>query len=697
MQTNAKPRIPRRYKLLLAVAKTLRPDIQAMQTERQIVAVGDIISFLYALPLTLLGLVWLFQSSEWHLVKVQWLTFILLAALFLVFSYLRFFLIVELRANRYGSSDGSLGGVILWSGILLFGPTVLWLSVFENLIEFWYSWRSSSSATSRWSQARNLVMNISGNTIVPLSALMVYQSFGGEYPLKALTIETVVLAFGLLVANFIFLLLLWSGYLIYGAWSQRVLAGSDQINPVLYFFFLAIGLQHLAHPFAILAAGLYSEDGLAVYLFFISGMLIVAYLTRQLSWSSESSRQQSRMLQNLEQLGRAIIDAPPNNETLSDILTDHISLMFPAGRHVVWVFPEEVLTQYPPDWRPNLEAIWPWLLNQTQGDIFPAHEVLPWQEHDGTHNPVVIAPIKEAESGQTFGGVYLELYTLAQPWDRRALTNLCPAVQALAAQVASAINQNRVYEQTLEFQRVREELKLAGQIQSSLLPRSFPNMSGWQLAVTLAPAGETSGDFFDVIPLEDKKTGIVLADVLDKGIGPALYMTLSRTLIRTYAIEFELQPDIVLYATNERILKDTHANLFVTAFYGILDPQAGTLTYANAGHNPPLLVRSQNDAEIELLTRTGLPIGIDEDAAWDHATVAINPGDILVLYTDGITEAHNANNEFFQRNRLEAIVKENHGQSAEQLQQSILNAVYDFLGDISPQDDITVMVLKRDA
>jgi len=222
-------------------------------------------------------------------------------------------------------------------------------------------------------------------------------------------------------------------------------------------------------------------------------------------------------------------------------------------------------------------------------------------------------------------------------------------------------------------------------------------MSGWQLAVTLAPAGETSGDFFDVIPLEDGKVGIVLADVLDKGIGPALYMALSRTLIRTYAIEFELQPDIVLYATNERILKDTRANLFVTTFYGILDPEAGTLTYANAGHNPPILVRADNAPEIHLLTRTGSPIGIQEEAAWERTTVDIYPGDGLILYTDGIPEAQNADEEFFRMENLELVIKENLGQSAEGLQRSILDAVYQFLGETPPQDDITLMVLKRDA
>lgn len=695
MSSTTHPRIPRRYKLLLSISKRLRPEIMAMQTERQIVAVGDIISYIYALPLALIGLVWLLLVSSWNIVQSYALEFAILAVVYIIFSYFRFFLIVELRANRYGSSDGSLGGIILWSGILLFGPNILWLTVFENLFEFWNNWRTSSSSTARWSQSRNLVLNVSGNTLVPLAAYYLYQRVGGEFPFTNFTLESVLLAFGLLFANFVFLMLLWSGYLIYGAWSQRVLAGSDQINPVLKFFFLAIGLQHLAHPFAILAAGLYSNNGISVYLFFISGMLIVAYLTRQLSWSSESSRQQSRMLQNLELLGRAIIDAPPNQEDLPKILSEHITQMFPAGRHVIWKFPEEVLTQYPPEWNPDLETLWPWLLDRSSGNAYPSHEALPWQSIVENHNPVVIAPIMEAESGQTFGGVYLELYTLAQPWDQRALQNLCPATQALAAQVASAINQAKVYDQSLEFQRVREELKLAGQIQSSLLPSVFPDMSGWQLAVTLAPAGETSGDFFDVIPLEDGKIGIVLADVLDKGIGPALYMALSRTLIRTYAIEFELQPDIVLYATNERILKDTRANLFVTTFYGILDPEAGTLTYANAGHNPPILVRAGNQ-KIHLLTKTGLPIGIEEEATWERAVIDIEPGDALILYTDGIPEAQNSNEEFFRRASLEVVTKENFNKSSEGIQKSILDAVYDFLGDTPAQDDITLMVLKRD-
>jgi len=660
------------------------------------IGVGEVISALYSVPFAFAGLIWLIRVTDfvWLYQKLGY--FILFAALVFIFNRLSFFLIIELRRNRYGSTEGALTGVPVWSGVLLFGPTFFWLPTFWVLFQFIQNWRRSESQAARWSQIRNISMNVTSETLVPLVAFSAYRGMGGQYPFKDLTVESIFLALILFGIHFLVYALFWGPYLAYHAWAQQILTGNKVVGPILKFFLLAIALPQVANPFAILAAGLYSQSGMWVYLYFVTGMIAVAYLTRRLSWSAERSRQSSRILEKLETLGRAIIDAPPDSEDLPAILQKHLTNMFPAGRLIVWIFPEDVLARQPEDWTPNLEAIWPWLLDQTTSQSFLSGDELPWLERHTDHNPVVIAPISEVESSQTFGGIYLEFHTLAQPWDRKALQNLCPAVQALAAQIASAINQAKSYQRALELQKMGEEIKLAGSIQASLLPYSFPDMPGYQVAVTLHPAGETSGDFFDIIPLEGGKIGFLIADVLDKGLGPALYMTLSRTLIRTYATEFDLQPDLVFFATNERILKDTRANLFVTVFFAVLDPQTGTINYCNAGHNPPFLLASQNGCEPLPLTKTGIPIGIDEDATWERESVQMEPGDVLILYTDGVPDAQNSRGDFYKQQSLVETITHNLGQSAEDLQTSILDSVYDFVGDAPPFDDITLMVLVRD-
>ena len=684
------------HPLLLNICQRFWPQLKTATQERQVLGVGEVISTIYAAPFAIAGVIWLLLASDWVWLKSNLLLFVVFAVLIYAFNQLRFFLIVELRENRYGSADGDLTGIVLWSGVLLFGPTMLWLSVLRVILQFVSGIYQAQSSTSRWGQWRINIMNLASETVVPLAAFSFYRLIGGQFPFTALSVQAIIPALMMLGANLLLYAMFWMPYLAYHTWAQQALSRSRDIRPILKFFFLAIGLPQLANPFAILAAGIYAQNGIAVYLFLMLGMLMVAYLSRRMSWTTERSRQSSRLLEKLEALGRAIIDSPPDSDTLPELLQLHLTNMFPAGRLVVWIFPDDVLAQLPVEWEPDLEELWPWLLDRSEGEVFQAKESLPWQEEDTHHNPVVVAPIRDVDQAQTFGGIYLELHTLAQPWNRRALRNLCPAIQALASQISSALKQAQVYEQTLEFQRVSEELKLAGNIQASLLPNSFPDMDGWQFAVTLAPAGETSGDFFDIIPLAEGKVGFVIADVLDKGVGPALYMTLSRTLIRTYATEFDLQPDLVFFATNERILKDTRANLFVTAFFGVLDPATGELTYCNAGHNPPYFLGNQNGCDPIPLEKTGFPIGIDEDATWKRAQIGINPGDVLVLYTDGVPDAQNLEGDFFKQDALVKVVQEHLGETAETLQKSILDAVYDFVGDAPPFDDITLMVLRRD-
>jgi serine phosphatase RsbU (regulator of sigma subunit) len=251
----------------------------------------------------------------------------------------------------------------------------------------------------------------------------------------------------------------------------------------------------------------------------------------------------------------------------------------------------------------------------------------------------------------------------------------------------------RTFKLALASQQDAQELARAAQIQGTFLPKETPQIPGWQLAVILEPARQTSGDYYDFIPLSNDRWGFVVADVADKGTAAALFMTTSRSLLRTYAEEYEMWPEIVLSETNRRLLADTRSGLFVTVFYAILDPATGVLTYANAGHNPPhLLLGNKN---VNLLGRTGTPIGIFNEAVWEQAQVQMSPGDSLVIYTDGVVDAQNNREEPYGETRLLESIQAREGAAAQEARDGILNDVHDFVGDAPQFDDITLMVLTR--
>ncbi len=243
--------------------------------------------------------------------------------------------------------------------------------------------------------------------------------------------------------------------------------------------------------------------------------------------------------------------------------------------------------------------------------------------------------------------------------------------------------------------KMARELALAGEIQASFLPRDLPLVPGWQLAVSLRPSREMSGDFYDVERLPNGRLGILIGDVVDKGAGAALFMALSWTLIRTYAKEYPAQPELVFSAVNRRILEDTAAHQFVTVFYGVLEPSTGELAYANAGHCPALLVHAQEHGAMQALYNTGLPLGIYHDATWGQRVVQLAPGDVLVLYTDGITEAQDAQESFFEQDRLRESLIANREHPAETIRDAILRAVDKFVRDAPQSDDIALAVVAR--
>ena len=687
--------------ILFNIAEKIWPELKTLTGHRRLVGVGEVITFLYSTPLALIGIVWLVFETDLNVFRQHWAMLILLLFLMFVFRRLGFFMIAETRPGRYASADGSMESMILFTALFLYGPTALWLTVFWLTFDIVTGWHDKIPAIDRWNRVRNYTLYLISLVLSSLIALRFYALWGGEIPLRDISLHGIILGLGAIAIHFLLVFVTWSGYIAYAAWVQKSVAGEEFVLPLLRFLFIALGLPNLAHPFAILAASLYELHGLWTLLFFITGLILVALLTRQLSWAAENQRQQSRQLLKLEQLSRDLLNAPPDASILPIVLKEHVPSMFPSGRIAIWISPDQLLLTHPVDWSTDLETLARFLSSNKGTISYLAKELPPWFNKEGneTRNPIILAPILDVEKNEPIGGIYLELYSLAQPWDKRSLNNLFPGVQSLAAQVASALHQSETYRQALAYQKVSQELSLAGKIQSSFLPDELPIFSGWQLAVTLLPARETSGDFFDFIQLSDGKLGLLVADVTDKGIGAALYMALSRTLIRTYAIEFddEPHPDVVFFAANGRILQDARANLFITAFYGILDTKTGLMTYANAGHNPPYLLRSQEDHPIEGLKQTGMPLGIEEDSLWESATVQINPGDVLVLYTDGIPDSQNRKGEFFEDKTLLEVIHASQGLSADQIQEKILGGIQDFVGDAPQFDDITLMVLVRDA
>jgi len=534
--------------------------------------------------------------------------------------------------------------------------------------------------------------DLSSDVLPMLIALAVYRMVGGTIPIQDISIASIAPAFLAIIVQYAGTLVIYSGYISYVIWSlKNVLHTSTQ--PAFSFFTLALTLPSLANPFGILVAGIFVRDGLWSFAYIILGLIMVAILGRRLSQTAEYSRQQYRQIEQLEKLGRAILDAPPDGSNLQAVLQEHVPSMFATLVIYIWTKAHGILIQEPPTAVFDHEHAWRWIQEKNEAYYSMPGRTLPWNPELSLSGPVIYCPIKDVETDQPIGDIFVELQTLNIPWNIHSIRRQLPAVQSLAAQVASAIHQAEEYASNLAMQKTLQELALAQTIQVSFLPESIPQISGWQLAATLEPARQIAGDFYDFIKLPEGKWGILIADVADKGLGSALYMALSNTLIRTFAGEYHRDPAKVLKTANQQILRNARANLFVTVFFAVLDPITGLLRYANAGHNPPFLLGGDG---IITLNNTGMPLGIDEENEWLQEELVIAPGETLLLYTDGVMDAQNMAGEFIDRKLILDTVQSHGGKSAAELQQSILSMVHLFVGEAPRFDDITLVILGRE-
>ncbi len=271
-------------------------------------------------------------------------------------------------------------------------------------------------------------------------------------------------------------------------------------------------------------------------------------------------------------------------------------------------------------------------------------------------------------------------------------------LSSIASSAAIAIENARLYQVAVEQGRMERELNLARQLQSNLLLHPMPQVPGWEFAARWLPAREVAGDYYDFIRLSAGAEGapglgMVIADVTDKGMPAALFMAFTRTVVRVSVDRAASPAEGITYA-NRLICAENAGGLFASLFYGQLQPGSGQFTYVNAGHNHPLLYR-QDTGQVSLLKRTGMPLGVDAQATYAQQTVQLGPGDVLLLYTDGITDALNSREEEFGQERLLQALREHAGDPTVDIINTVEKSLQAFAEGVAPFDDVTLVTARR--
>lgn len=241
--------------------------------------------------------------------------------------------------------------------------------------------------------------------------------------------------------------------------------------------------------------------------------------------------------------------------------------------------------------------------------------------------------------------------------------------------------------------RLAQELQVAQRIQASLLPDALPDVPGYEIAHAWEPAREVGGDFYAFIPLQQGGLGLLMADVADKGVPAALFMATTSTLLRVSA-QSHAEPDQALLHANAWVNANNREDMFVTAWYGVLDPASHRILFANAGHSLALHVAAE-DGAIRMLRPAGMPLGVVEHLTLQRDSVTLAPGDLLVLYTDGVIDALNPAEEDFGQDRLEALLSDRRHESAQQVVDALRSAVLAHTGQAPLYDDVTLVALRR--
>ena len=262
--------------------------------------------------------------------------------------------------------------------------------------------------------------------------------------------------------------------------------------------------------------------------------------------------------------------------------------------------------------------------------------------------------------------------------------------KGIANEAAAVIERAELHEERLENQRMEQELAMAAKIQNNLMPYEDPVIPGYEIAAKNVPSRVIGGDFYDFVLFDESHIGIVIADVSGKGIPAAILMASARASLRAYLKDPHCVGE-VMTELNHVLCRDTRSEQFVTLFNGMLDIEDGTMAYVNAGHNAPILIR---DHECISLDKGGPILGILDSASYEEGAVHVSEGDILLFYTDGITEAERNGRHFGER-RLLQLIRSNVRKHTAELLETIFGSVAEFSGNVPQSDDRTAIVLQK--
>lgn len=270
--------------------------------------------------------------------------------------------------------------------------------------------------------------------------------------------------------------------------------------------------------------------------------------------------------------------------------------------------------------------------------------------------------------------------------------NSLELLKAFASQAALTIERAKLHDRMLEGRRIEEQLSIARHIQLSFIPKGDPGIPGYDVSGVNIPSGEVGGDYYDFIKIVKGQTGIAIADVSGKGIPAALIMASFRaSLIAEIRNNYAIRT--ICRKVNNLLFESLERENYVTAFYGVLDSKNDVFTFSNCGHNRPILLR--RDGGLELLFEGGLALGIRDESEYEERPISIRPGDIILMYTDGVTEVEGIDGVQFGEAKLVELLRANAGLSAREIHQAIYKEIKNFARPDHVFDDVTMVVIKK--